>query len=79
MAKAKLGYVDALGPDKVAAVWNGRNDRLMLKACGLSITVGGAEGACAQSLLASDAVVTDIGSALGLLLNPLRLVATLRD
>ena len=76
---AKLAYVNELGPASCAAVGNGRNDRLMLQACALGIAILGGEGAAGAALSAADIVTTDIVKALELLLNPLRLIATLRS
>jgi soluble P-type ATPase len=75
---AKRAYVEQLGAASVAAVGNGRNDRLMLQAAGLGIVVLGDEGAAAETVASADVVTRDILSALDLLLNPLRLAATLR-
>jgi P-type E1-E2 ATPase len=72
-------YVRALGPDKVIAVGNGRNDVDMIHAAAIGIAVIGPEGAAGDLLRVADVVVGDIGSALDLLLHPLRLKATLRD
>ena len=76
---AKLDYVEKLGAGTVAAVGNGRNDRLMLKAAALGIAVVQREGAAVETLIDADIVAPDIVSALELLLYPLRLVATLRS
>ncbi len=78
-ARAKFDYVRALGSDTVAAIGNGRNDRLMLDESALGIAVIQREGAAFNALSAADVICTDIIDALGLLLNPLRLVATLRS
>jgi soluble P-type ATPase len=59
-------------------IGNGRNDRLMVAAAGLGIAVIQGEGAAVETLNAARVAVPDIGVALGLLLNPARLVATLR-
>lgn len=75
----KLSFVRRLGLDRTVCVGNGRNDRLMLDAAVLGIAVIQAEGAAQQTLLAADVVCPEILSALGLLLDPLRLVATLRS
>lgn len=75
----KLEYVGGLDPEATVCIGNGRNDRLMLKAAALGIAVVQEEGAAAGTLLASDIVCANIVSALELLLNPLRLVATLRS
>ena len=76
---AKLEYVKTLGCDKTASMGNGLNDRLMLKASALGVVVIQGEGAAFETLAAADVVCKDIRSALSLLSNPLRLVATLRS
>jgi P-type E1-E2 ATPase len=76
---AKMAYVSQLGRNETVCIGNGRNDRLMLQAAALGIAVVGPEGAAIDALQASDVVTTSIQSALDLLLNPLRLVATLRS
>jgi P-type E1-E2 ATPase len=75
----KLRYVVQLGADTTVCVGNGRNDRLMLEAAALGIAVCQEEGAAVQTILAADVVVPDIQAGLGLLLHPLRLVASLRS
>jgi soluble P-type ATPase len=75
---AKRRYVEALGATRCVCFGNGRNDRLMLKAAGLSIAVMQGEAAAVETLLAATLAAPDIQTALGLLLNPARLVATLR-
>jgi P-type E1-E2 ATPase len=77
-AEAKLDLVDELGSDRVVAIGNGANDELMLRDAALGIAVIGAEGAAQPALAAADVVVTNIEDALGLLLEPRRLMATLR-
>ena len=74
----KLNYVKGLGAENVVCVGNGRNDRMMLKEAALGIAVILEEGAAADTVAAADIVCTDIVSALELLQNPLRLIATLR-
>ena len=69
----KMELVCQLGADRTA-----RNDRKMFSASALSIAVLGEEGACVQSLLRADILVTSITQALELLLSPHRLKATLR-
>jgi len=68
-----------LGADAVAAVGNGRNDRRMLQAAGLGIAVVQREGCAVETLMGADVAAPDILSALELLLEPLRLTATLRS
>jgi len=75
----KLEYIKRLGPESTVCVGNGRNDRMMLEGAGLGIAVIQEEGAAVQTLLAADVACPDILSALNLLTNPLRLVATLRS
>lgn len=78
-AQAKLAYIHRLGEDQVAAIGNGRNDRLMLQAAALGIAVIQGEGAACETCLAADVLAPDIRSALDLLLIPKRLIATLRS
>lgn len=76
---AKMAYVAQLGRANVIAVGNGRNDRLMLQAAGLGIGVVGPEAAAVDAIRAGDVVATSILAVFDLLLNPLRLVATMRE
>jgi len=76
--RKKGEYVKHLLPENTVCIGNGRNDLLMLKEAVLSIAVVQEEGAAVETLLAADVVCKDIVSALNLLANPLRLVATLR-
>ncbi len=75
---AKMVYVAELGRGNTVCIGNGRNDKLMLQAAALGIAVIGPEGAALDTLHAADVITHDILAALDLLLNPLRLVATLR-
>lgn len=75
----KLQYVQALGAENTASIGNGRNDQLMLKSSALGIVVILEEGASTQTVRSADVVCTSIISALALLSNPLRLIATLRS
>ena len=77
-ASAKLAYVQHLGAQSTACIGNGRNDTSMVEAAALGIAVVQTEGAAAQTLRAADVVARDIGDALDLLLQPQRLIATLR-
>ena len=76
---AKLRFVERLGAEGVACIGNGRNDRRMLEAAALGIVVVGAEGAAVESLRSAKVAVASINDGLELLLNPLRLIATLRS
>jgi P-type E1-E2 ATPase len=75
--KAKV--VRELGPEKIIAIGNGANDASMLKEAALGIAVLGDEGCCTALLKEADIVVTDVIKALGLVLHPERILATLRD
>lgn len=77
-AQAKADYVEALGADKIVAMGNGANDAAMIERAALGIAILGPEGAAGITLQKADVVVTDIRSALELLLYPKRLIATLR-
>ncbi len=74
----KLRYVLDLGAEQVVAIGNGANDVGMLRAAALGIAVLGPEGVAADALDAADIVVPNVIVALELLLNPRRIVATLR-
>ncbi len=78
-AEAKRQYVRNLGSGRTVAIGNGRNDRLMVKEAALGIAVVETEGAAVETLLAADVVCRSSLGALELLLNPKRLVATLRS
>lgn len=77
-APAKRDYIKKLGASRVVCVGNGRNDRLMLETAILGIAVVQGEGAAGDAARAADLVTNGITEALDLLLNPKRLVATLR-
>lgn len=74
----KRDFMHNLGARHCVAIGNGFNDMLMLEQAGLSIIVVGKEGCSGKALARTDIVVNDICDALDLLINPLRLVATLR-
>jgi P-type E1-E2 ATPase len=74
----KAQYVEALGAQQVMAVGNGANDALMLGAAAIGVAVQGEEGLSTETLWAADVLVGSIGEALDLVINPARLVATLR-
>jgi soluble P-type ATPase len=77
-SQAKSAYVEHLGPSSCVCIGNGRNDRLMLEIAALAIAIAQREGACVETLLSADIVVSNIRDALDLLAYPKRLVATLR-
>ncbi len=74
----KSGYITKLDNSKVACIGNGRNDCLMMKEAALSIAVIQKEGAAFETIVAAQIVCTNIKDALSLMLNPKRLIATLR-
>lgn len=78
-AQAKLDYVERLDATAAVCIGNGRNDLLMLEAAALGIAVMQEEGAATAALIAADVAVASIQDALDLLLNPTRLIATLRE
>lgn len=71
-------FVKNLGPDRVIAYGNGNNDRLMLKTARIGIAVSLKEGVSTDAVTSADIIVNSITDGLDLLLNPLRLKATLR-
>ena len=76
--KDKAQYVHEWGAGNTVAVGNGVNDQAMFMLAGLRICVLGPEGAHAGLLASASIVVQSPEDALALLLEPLRLVATLR-
>lgn len=77
-AAQKASFVRELGGKGVCTIGNGANDAQMLREAELAIAVLGEEGLATETLSAADVVVPHVNAALDLLLNPLRLVATLR-
>ena len=74
----KRDYLKEIGPQITMAIGNGYNDQLLLREAKVSVVVVGSE-ACSTILLnIADLVVKDIYDAIGLLLNPDRLKASLR-
>ncbi len=74
----KANYVWRLGALNVVAIGNGGNDVEMLKAAAIGIAVMGREGTASEAIAAADIVAPNVIDAIDLLLNPKRLVATLR-
>lgn len=74
----KRQFVEALGSHTVVAVGNGANDQQMLQAAELGLAVLGREGLSVAALTSADVLVASIEDALELLLEPQRLIATLR-
>ncbi len=74
----KEDYVNDLGPERVVALGNGRNDALMLTAARLGIAVAEGEGCASAAIISSDILVKSAAEAFGLLMNEKRLKASLR-
>ncbi len=74
----KEKYVNGLGPEKVVALGNGKNDRKMLKAVRVGIAVTEGEGCAVDAIMAADIHVRAALDGLDLLLNTRRCKATLR-
>jgi P-type E1-E2 ATPase len=74
----KLTLVQQLGSESTVSIGNGSNDASMLKESILGICVLGPEGTSSEAITNCDLVISDINAALDLLLNPERLIATLR-
>ena len=74
----KAAFVRKLGAGHTVAIGNGANDAEMLREAALGIAVQGEEGLAVEALLAADLVAPDIHAALELLIEPSRLIATLR-
>ena len=79
IAEQKEQYVHGLGSEQVICIGNGANDRLMLKAARLGISVLEGEGSAVSAIQNADIVVRSIYDAMGLLLISKRIIATLRD
>ena len=75
---SKQAFIHKLGPDQCMAVGNGNIDVLMFQAAALSIAVIGCEGCSSKAILNSDLVTHSIEDAFSLLLEPNKLIATLR-
>ena len=78
----KAEFVSQFDLQHVAAFGNGNNDRLMLQAVkeggGLAIAVDNGEGCALDAMRNADLFVVGAANAMDLLLDPLRLKATLR-
>lgn len=74
----KTRYVEQLGPASVIAFGNGMNDIGMLRRAAIGVAILAGEGAAMGALQAADVLALGPVDAIGLVLNPKRLVATLR-
>ena len=66
------------GLEGVICMGNGANDEAMFTESDIAIAVAGREGCATATLLKSDMLIDNINDALDLLLNPKRVIATLR-
>jgi soluble P-type ATPase len=78
-ARSKKEFVDSLNAEHTVAIGNGRNDRLMLQTAVIGIAVLLNEGVSIETAQSANILVRDILDAVDLLLQPLRLKATLRS
>ena len=77
-AQEKRAFVESIGAEHTVCVGNGNIDVEMFKVAKLSICTIQAEGATTQAMLQADIVVTHIKHAFEILLDPRKLIATLR-
>lgn len=77
-AEEKRRFVESVGAETTVCVGNGNIDVEMFKVAKLSICTIQAEGATTKAMLHADIVVTHIKNALEILLDPDKLIATLR-
>ena len=77
-AEKKAELVRRLGAERTVAIGQGANDSLMLKEAALGICVLSKEGTATSALFSADLLAPDISTALDLLMNPKRIVASLR-
>ena len=74
----KARFVQQLGAEHVIAFGNGSNDAAMLRLAAIGIAVFAAEGVSVQALQAANVLARGPLDAIDLMLNPKRLIATLR-
>lgn len=77
-AIAKAQVLDQFGTAGSVVIGNGLNDVMILRNATLSIAVDNGEGLAVEAMMAADIVCHGIVPTLDLLLNPSRLVGTLR-
>lgn len=74
----KGDFIESLNPKTCIAIGNGTIDKEMLRKAALGIAVIGHEGCSTQAILNSDIVVKSIEEAISLIVNPIKLIATLK-
>ena len=77
-AQEKRTFVESIGAEYTVCVGNGNIDVEMFKVAKLSICAIQAEGATTQAMLQADIMVAHIKHAFEILLDPRKLIATLR-
>jgi soluble P-type ATPase len=78
ITKEKEQYVISLGTENVVCIGNGANDSKMLKVARLGIAVLEGEGTALSAIQNADIIARSSYDAMGMLMVPLRIVATLR-
>ncbi|MHC1590771.1 MAG: HAD family hydrolase [Candidatus Helarchaeales archaeon] len=78
-SEEKAAFIKELGSNSVVAIGNGNNDHLMLKEARLGMVILGEEGLATKALLSADLCVRSPLEAIDLLLDPIQILATLRD
>jgi P-type E1-E2 ATPase len=76
--RQKAKFIKEVGAENVIAIGNGQNDVKMICGAAIGIAVIGDEGASGDLIRTARVVVQNICNALDLVLNPIRLLATLR-
>ena len=77
-AQEKRTFVELIGAERTVCVGNGNIDVEMFRVARLSICTIQAEGASTQAMLQADIMVAHIKHAFEILLDPRKLIATLR-
>lgn len=77
-AEQKLALLNNLGSEITVAAGNGANDLLMMMNAALAIGVMSNEGICSTVATAAQLIVPSPAALLEVLLNPKRIIATLR-
>ncbi len=77
-AREKRSFVESIGPQHTVCVGNGNIDVQMFKVAKLSICTIQAEGATIKAMLQADVVVNHIKDVFEIILDPNKLIATLR-
>ncbi|MBA3024910.1 MAG: haloacid dehalogenase [Sulfurimonas sp.] len=76
--KEKADFIYELGAKNTIAIGNGNNDALMMQNAVIGIAILGDEGCAKETLFNADVICKNSIEALELILQPKRLIATLR-